>query len=122
MPPVISASPPDLSSIITSLAVFSLAVAAVVGGIYKGLKEIRRGGADTGKEVAAAVIVENATMIALTESNRELAEIMRGIERLIDKAVDALHDNRDRTRSLTEENHRLRVAVTDLHEHMRRTR
>lgn len=127
MTPVIaSASPPDLSAIITSLGVFSLAVAAVVGGIYKGLKEVKKGGADTGEKIAAAAIIESTTLTALTESNKllaravdELSTVAGSIERRLDKGNDLARELRDALRSSTEEAHRLRVATTDLHQHMR---
>lgn len=127
MSPVIAAaSPPDISAIITSLGVFSLAVAAVVGGIYKGLKEVKKGGADTGEKIAAAAIIESTTLAALTESNKllaravnDLTSLAENIERRLDKGNDMARELRDALRSSTEEAHRLRVATTDLHQHMR---
>lgn len=127
MTPVeISASPPDISAIITSLGVFSLAVAAVVGGIYKGIKEVKKGGAETG-EVKGAVIVETLTLRDLSDSNRLLAEtnleirdLLRQLVRKGDDLVEALKDQREMTRSQIEEQHRLRAATVDLVEHMRR--
>jgi len=123
---IASASPPDISAIITSLGVFSLAVAAVVGGIYKGLKEVKKGGADTGQQVVSAALMETRTMTALTESNKllaraveELSVVAQSIERRLDKGNDLARELRDAMRSSTEEAHRLRVATTDLHQHMR---
>lgn len=121
--------PPNWASIATNLAVFSMAVAAVVGGIWKALKDIKKGGADTGKQVTAAVIMEHTTMTMLTEANRKLSEtlddtldILKLIERHLDKSVEATREHRDSLRSSTEEAHRLRVATVDLHEFMRSQR
>ena len=127
MAAVPSVSPPDISAIITSLGVFSLAIAAVVGGIYKGIKEVKRGGADTGKEVSSGLILENLTIRDLSDSNRllaqtnlEIRDILRQLCRSNDDVVEALKDNRAMTRSQIEEQHRLRAATVDLLEHMRR--
>lgn len=125
-PAEITASPPDISAIITSLGVFSLAVAAVVGGIYKGIKEVKKGGAETG-EVKGAVIVETLTLRDLSDSNRlltetnlEIRDLLRQLVRKGDDLVEALKDHREMTRSQIEEQHRLRAATVDLVEHMRR--
>lgn len=122
-----SASPPDISAILTSLGVFSLAIAAVVGGIYKGIKEVKKGGADTGSELKGGVIVETMTLRDLSDSNRLLAEtnieirdLLRQLVRKGDDLVEALKDHREMTRSQIEEQHRLRAATVDLVEQMRR--
>lgn len=122
-----SASPPDISAILTSLGVFSLAIAAVVGGIYKGIKEVKKGGADTGSELKGGVIVETLTLRDLSDSNRLLAEtnieirdLLRQLVRKGDDLVEALKDHREMTRSQIEEQHRLRAATVDLVEQMRR--
>lgn len=120
-------SPPDISAILTSLGVFSLAIAAVVGGIYKGIKEVKKGGADTGSEVKGAVLVETMTIRELSDSNRILAEtnleirdLLRQLCREANHLVDGLKDHREMTRSQIEEQHRLRAATVDLVEQMRR--
>ena len=124
-----ASSPPDWAAIGASFGVFALAVSAVVGGIWKAIRDIRKGGADTGKQVQSAVLVETTTLTQLTEGNRRLTEtvsdtldILKLIERHLDKSVEATREFRDTTRSATEETHRLRVAVTDLHEFMRSQR
>tara|TARA_Y100001938_G_scaffold136241_1_gene198854 strand:- start:416 stop:808 length:393 start_codon:yes stop_codon:yes gene_type:complete len=126
-PAEISASPPDISAIITSLGVFSLAVAAVVGGIYKGIKEVKKGGSETGSEVKGAVLVETLTLRDLSDSNRllsetnlEIRDLLRQLCRTGDNVVEALKDHREITRSQIEEQHRLRAATVDLVEQMRR--
>lgn len=123
------ASPPDIATIITSLGVFSLAVAAVVGGIYKGIKEVKKGGADTGQQIASAVLVETSTLTMLTEANRKLTlclgevlNVMKLIERHLDISGEESRDKLHAQRASTEEAHRLRVAVVDLHEFMRSQR
>lgn len=120
-------SPPDITAILTSLGVFSLAIAAVVGGIYKGIKEVKKGGADTGSELKGGVIVETLTLRDLSASNRLLAEtnieirdLLRQLCRTGDNVVDALKDHREIIRSQIEEQHRLRAATVDLLEQMRR--
>jgi hypothetical protein len=126
-PAEISASPPDIAAILTSLGVFSLAIAAVVGGIYKGIKEVKKGGADTGTEIKGAVLVETLTLRDLSESNRLLAEtnmeirdLLRQLCRETGHVVEALKDHREMTRSQIEEQHRLRAATVDLVDQMRR--
>lgn len=124
------ASQPDIVSILSSLGVFALAVAAAVGGIYKGLREIKKGSLPpaTGS-VAAAVLMENSSLFAWTESNKLVAErledaieLLRTLDRHGERLVEGVKDHRDALRSATEEQHRLRVATTDLHEFMRSTR
>lgn len=124
-----SASPPDISAILTSLGVFSLAIAAVVGGIYKGIKEVKRGGADTDKSLAGGLIMDRGTLVLLidsnerlTNSNKEILETMRSIDRHAERLVNAIRDQREMTRSQVEEQHRLRAAIVDLVEIMRRFR
>lgn len=128
------ASPPDITAIITSLGIFSLAIAAVVGGIYKGIKEVKKGGADTGNEVKSAVIMETMTVRALMDSNlqltgsntqiaeliRQFLDAQRSIDRQGEKLIEALQDQRGITRSQIEEQHRLRAAIVDLVDVMRR--
>jgi len=126
-PAEISASPPDISAILTSLGVFSLAIAAVVGGIYKGIKEVKKGGADTGSEVKSAVLLETVTARALSDSNLQLVSInteirdaLRSIDHKAALLIEALQDQRSITRSQIEEQHRLRAATVDLVELLRR--
>lgn len=121
------ASPPDISAILTSLGVFSLAIAAVVGGIYKGIKEVKKGGADTGTEVKSAVLMETMTARSLSDSNLQLVaintqllEMMRSLDHRAAQLIEALQDHRAITRSQIEEQHRLRAATVDLLEIMRR--
>lgn len=127
MTPALPASPPDISAILTSLGVFSLAIAAVVGGIYKGIKEVKKGGVETGSEVKSAILIESATIRNLTESNlqlvginREIVDLLRSIDHRASLLIEALGDQRSITRSQIEEQHRLRAATVDLVEMMRR--
>lgn len=127
-------SPPDISAILTSLGVFSLAVAAVVGGIYKGIKEIKNGSGESDKQVKKGLILETLTVRELSESNRLLAEsnrllletnndirdLLRQLVRSGEDVVEALKDSREMTRSQIEEQHRLRAATVDLVERLRR--
>lgn len=120
------ASPPDISAILTSLGVFSLAIAAVVGGIYKGIKEVKKGGVESG-EVRSAMVMETATARALSDSNtqlatvnRELLDALRGTDRHMQTLIEALQDHRSIIRSQIEEQHRVRAALIDLVEIMRR--
>ncbi len=120
------ASPPDISAILTSLGVFSLAIAAVVGGIYKGIKEVKKGGVESG-EVRSAMVMETATARALADSNtqlaatsREVVELLRGMDRHMLSLTEALQDHRSIVRSQIEEQHRMRAAIVDLVEIMQR--
>lgn len=124
-----SSPPPDWTALGASFGVFAAAVAAVIGGIWKAIGDIKKGGADTGKQIASATIIESTTLVQLTEGNRKLCEelsdtvdILRLIERHMDKAAEAAREHRDGQRAATEEQHRLRVAITDLHEFMRSQR
>lgn len=93
MTPVdIAPSPPDIYAIITSLGVFSLAVAAVVGGIYKGIKEVKKGGAETGSEVKGAVLLETLTIQELSESNRVNAEAVSRLTSAVQSLESAVRD------------------------------
>lgn len=123
------ASPPDISAILTSLGVFSLAIAAVVGGVYKGIKEVKKGGSPTDKELAGGLILDTASARALTESNsrlnetnREMLDILRQVDHRIAGLSEALGDHRTMTRSHIEDQHRLRAAIVDLYESLRRIR
>lgn len=127
MPPATPLAPPDISAVLTSLGIFSLAIAAVVGGIYKGLKEIKKGGADTGQAVAGALIMDRSSLTMLSDSNdrlasvnREIVDAMRQIDRNVTLLVEALQDQRSITRYQIEEQHRLRAATVDLVELTRR--
>lgn len=127
MTPALPASPPDISAILTSLGVFSLAIAAVVGGTYKGIKEVKKGGADTGSEVKSAILMETVTARSLSDSNlqlvasnREMVEVLRSLDHRAVQLIEALQDHRAITRSQIEEQHRLRAATVDLLEIMRR--
>lgn len=127
MSAALPASPPDISAILTSLGVFSLAIAAVVGGIYKGIKEVKKGGADTGTEVKSALLMETVTARSLSDSNlqlvevnREIIAVLRSIDHRAALLIEALQDQRSITRSQTEEQHRLRAATVDLVELLRR--
>ena len=124
-----SASPPDISAILTSLGVFSLAIAAVVGGIYKGIKEVKKGGAETDKSLVGGLIMDRATLVALIDTNerlanvnREILESLKHIDRNVERLIESTQDQRETTRSQIEEQHRLRAATVDLVEIMRRLR
>lgn len=83
------ASSPDLLTVITNLGIFSLAVAAAVGGIWKGIKSVKREDDDSPQRIAQATIMESTTMLMLSESNRslekEVVELRHAINRLIEK-------------------------------------
>lgn len=124
-----SASPPDISAILTSLGVFSLAIAAVVGGIYKGIKEVKKGGAETDKSLVGGLIMDRGTLVALIDTNerlanvnREILESLKHIDRNVERLIETTQDQRETTRSQIEEQHRLRAATVDLVEIMRRLR
>lgn len=124
-PADIAASSPSLSAIATSLTVFFVAVAAVVGGIYKGLKETQKD--SPSNDPKGAVLIDSSTVRdlsdsvrALTESNTELRDLVKQLVRRAEDVIEALEDQRKITRSQIEEQHRLRAATTDLVDQMRR--
>lgn len=122
-------SPPDISAVLTNLGIFSLAVAAVIGGIYKAVKDINKSESPPSpQQIAGGLIVENSTLRSLTESNTRLYESNGDITRVLrdlchkaDAVVEALADHREITRSQMEVDHRLRAVVADLVDVMRRT-
>jgi len=120
------ASPPDITAILTSLGVFSLAIAAVVGGIYKGIKEVKKEGGSAA-EGKSSLVFDSSLVRQLLESNnqltdvnREIASILRAIQHRLDHSVEATQDHRNIVRSQIEEQHRLRAAIVDLIELLRR--
>lgn len=127
MNPAVPVSPPDIAAILTSLGIFSLAIAAVVGGIYRGISEVKKGTIDGDKEVKSAMILETVTAKALSDSqlqltaaNKELLDLLRTLVRAVDRNTEAVQDYRETSRSAIEEQHRLRAGVVDLVEQMRR--
>ena len=82
----------DVPQLVTNLSVFSLAVSAVVAGVWKALKSVKAGEAPASakpvNEVRAAMLVETATMVHWTESNRQLGE---KLDRLIPEVVELCH-------------------------------
>lgn len=123
------ASPPDISAILTSLGVFSLAIAAVVGGIYQGIKQVKRGGEDTDKAVAGAVIMDRSSIQKLADSNDRLATVameiisaVTSLDKNVERLTEITRDHRETTRSQIEEAHRVRAATVDLVEMLRRFR
>jgi hypothetical protein len=127
--PTLPASPPDLTTLITSFAVLSIAIAAAVSGVWRGLQIIKKSGSSTGQSVSSAVLIETTTLTILAENNRTLAETMlkmveplEQIERHLERLCNELPAHDMRMRANTEEMHRLRVSVTDLHERIRSQR
>ena len=125
---VVSTSPPDITALLTSFAILSVAIAAAVSGIWRGLQEIKKG-RPTGHAVAAAALIETSTLTLLSESNKQLAESLDNVlpvivklERALERMCDEIPSKEMRERGLNEEMHRLRVAVTDLHERIRAQR
>lgn len=123
----IAASTPDIAAIVTSLGVFSLAVAAVVGGIYRGLKQVKSG-TDADKAVAGAILMDTLSVRMLTESNTRLAEtnseivnMLREIRVSTQQLNEAIKEQREVVRSQIDEQHRLRVAAVDLTDQIRRS-
>jgi hypothetical protein len=119
-------SAPDISSVITSFGVLSLAIAAVIGGLYKGFKEVKKDVFNSGTHSESVTVGRN-DLTGLTESNVRLIESHKGIievllhmDRSLDKLVEAILDGREMTRSQIEEQHRLRAATVDLVDQMRR--
>lgn len=104
-PAEILASPSDITAIVTSLGVFSLAVAAVVGGIYKGIQQIKKGKPSDGEsEVKSAVLIETVTLQELSESNRLSAEatmrLVSAVNSLETAIADMSHDLKENRQSI----------------------
>lgn len=75
-------SPPDVTAIVTNLGIFSLAVAAAIGGIWKGIKNIRKDGLNPDspvQKIASATLVETTTMLMWSESNRDVCECINAL-------------------------------------------
>lgn len=124
MPTASLPSPPDIQAILTSLGVFSLAIAAVVGGIYKGIKEVRKNhGADL--EVISAADGWSTrsltdSIVRLTDANRDLHDAVRQIDHRASLLIESLADHKAITRSQLEDQHRLRASIGDLVDVIRR--
>ena len=71
-----ASSSPDIIAVITNLGIFSLAVAAAIGGIWKGFKNIQAEANKpaAGDKVAQAVLIETATIILWSEATRDNTE------------------------------------------------
>jgi seryl-tRNA synthetase len=98
----------------------------VVGGIYKGIKEVKKEGGSAA-EGKSSLVFDSSLVRQLLESNnqltdvnREIASILRAIQHRLDHSVEATQDHRNIVRSQIEEQHRLRAAIVDLIELLRR--
>lgn len=126
-PGELPASPPDITAILTSLGVFSLAIAAVVGGIYKGIKEVKKEAKEDITSPKVNFVMDATTARQLTDSNtylcesqREMITVLRAMERRLEMMIESLGDHRAIVRSQIEEQHRLRAATVDLTDQLRR--
>lgn len=100
----ISAASPDITAIVTNLGIFSLAIGAVVGGVWRGLKNVRKVGYSPDRptsQLAAATIMETTTLLMWSESNRDVCKS-------IDQLVDVLQDHRSEITELRHQMERLR--------------
>jgi hypothetical protein len=102
-----TASSLDWTAIGTNLGVFSLALSATIGGIYQGIKKLKKGDLDLStvdiKKAPAApmILLETTSMLMWSESNRNVAEAVKDLN---DDVVELRHG----VQRLTEE---LRVAA-----------
>ena len=80
----------DLTAIITNLGIFSLAIAAAVGGAWQGIKKIKKESAasEPGKVLAASMI-ETTTLLMWSESNRD---VVAGLDKLGDDMKELRHE------------------------------
>jgi hypothetical protein len=98
------ASTPDITTIATNLGIFSLAIAAAVGGLWRGLRNIKTEGLSpekTTSRVAAATIIETTTLLMWSESNRMVVEA-------VDRLTEATYALRDEQKELRHQTERLR--------------
>lgn len=117
----------EISGLITSLGIFAMAVAATVGGIYKGWRTIKKEASEpTLQKIAPAQTVETTSMIALTQSNHALAETLyrlgesvRSLDRHIADLIEVGREDRMALRTATEESYRLRLVLKDLYERLK---
>lgn len=113
VPAILSAPPPDLQAIITSLGVFSIAVAATVAGIYNGIKSARKNG---GRPETVNVAVPTSRLESLLE---DLLPVMRDTLRFLDKHIDSQNEFKGLVRESNDHMRRLQTAIEDLNRTMR---
>lgn len=127
--PITSPAEIDIGSIITNLGIFSLAVAAAVGGVFTGWNKVKKSLKEDAKHahapgssdyrVLSATITETQTLRSLTEANIRLADSLDKFSRKLDDVMEAVGDHRSSMRSFHEEAHRLGVSIRDANEILR---
>lgn len=100
-----------------------------MAGVWKGWQTIKRNLSEPTNpksnetlRIVSATLAETASLQDLTASNRDLAEVNRGLDRSVEDLVVTMRENREATRTNTEELHRVRLKVADLYELLREMR
>lgn len=124
-----TSAPLDLGTLLTNLGVLVLAIAATVSGAFTGWRSFKKSLQGDSKPVnsvteqyrmVSGAIIETQSIKAFTESNLEVVEGQRKLCMRLEELVEELREQRQSTRALNEENHRLRVTVADAYELLRR--
>ena len=93
----VATSSPDIAAIVTNLGVFSLAVAATVGGIWKAIKNIKSDDkTPPPSTIAGAVLVETTSMLMWSESNRDVCEALGNVRHELSELSHQIERLRDR--------------------------
>ena len=126
---VAASGPLDLGTILSNLAVLVAAAAAIFAGVFSGWRQFKKSltedktptnPATEQYRMLSGAIMETNSMRVLTESNQDLCEAVRKLCARLEEVVDEIRESRITTRSMNEETHRLRVAVNDAYELLRR--
>ena len=129
MPISPTSAPTNLAEIGTNLGVLIIALGAALAGIMKGIRDTRkllRGDepnaqrTDDRKQVLAAAIIETITIQQWTEQNRAGVEHTRVLCVRLEEMIEELRDSRSVSRDFIDEVRKLRMAVSDLNDTMRR--
>jgi len=120
--------PTDLAEIGTNLGVLIIALGAAVAGIFKGIQNTRKllRGEQTNmqpedkKQVLSAAIIETISIQQWTEQNHAATEQSRTLCIRLEEVVEEVRDHRSLNRDFIDEMRKLRLAVTDLNDTMRR--
>lgn len=88
----------DAQQVATGLVGLGGFLAAVWAGVHQGLKKAKANEADPSMRIAAGVIMDNTSMLMLSESNRSLCEAtyrLRDDVRELSHQVERLRDKMD---------------------------
>lgn len=110
---------PSAETIVANVTILTVFAGLVVAGIMRGLKEVREfrkpssSSESPASQIAAATILENATLASWSESNRAVVTALGVLTLAIDRMCNHLSDQVDETASARRETTELRRAIED---------